>query len=298
LQRRCRDKGIHLIGDIPIYVDYDSATVWSNPQLFKLDEDRKPSVVAGVPPDYYSETGQVWNSPVYQWEEMEKTHYSWWIQRIEHLASLVDYIRIDHFRGLVGFWEIPAGSKTAVTGRWVSAPGSDLLKILAKRSAYLPIIAEDLGFITSEVREVMQEFSLPGMKVLLFAFGPGMAGSPYIPHHIPKESIVYTGTHDNTPVLGWFKTEASEEEKENLFAYVGREIQAKEISRVLIRMAMMSVANTVIIPMQDLLNLGSESRMNRPGTDIGNWRWRVREGEMNIDLAGWIKYMSGLYDRI
>jgi len=297
LQKKCREKSIFLIGDIPIYVDYDSADVWAYPGFFKLDEYQKPSVVAGVPPDYFSETGQIWNSPVYQWEEMEKTRYSWWIQRIEHLASRVDYIRIDHFRGLIGFWEIPAGSTTAITGRWVSAPGFDLLKTLAKRSAYLPIIAEDLGIITPDVREVMREFSLPGMKVLLFAFQPGMAGNPYIPHHITRDCIVYTGTHDNPPVRGWFLNEASEEEKSNLSAYLGREVQPEEINGVLIRMAMMSVANTVIIPMQDHLNLGGESRMNRPGTDLGNWRWRVQGGHLTQDIAGRINYMTRLYDR-
>lgn len=298
LRKICHDAGIFLIGDIPIYVDYDSADVWSNPQFFKLDDALMPAVVAGVPPDYFSTTGQIWNSPVYDWDAVKADQFSWWIRRIHHLASRVDYIRIDHFRGLVGFWEIPAGSPTAVTGRWVPAPGYDLLKTLAKRSACLPIIAEDLGIITPDVREVMHEFSLPGMKVLLFAFGYGMADSPYIPHNIPRDCVVYTGTHDNSPALAWFTHEASDDDKRNLFRYLGRELPPEEVSWALIRMAMMSVGNTVIIPMQDLLGLGSESRMNRPGTDTGNWRWRVSDQDCSRDLALRLSDISTIYARI
>ncbi|HWQ65551.1 MAG TPA: 4-alpha-glucanotransferase [Methanospirillum sp.] len=297
LHEACRDQGVILIGDIPIYVDYDSADVWTHPKFFKLDEEQRPTVVAGVPPDYFSETGQVWNSPVYQWEEMEKTSYSWWIQRIEHLITLVDYVRIDHFRGLVGFWEIPRGSETAISGRWVPAPAYDLLRTLERRLPYLPIIAEDLGIITADVREVIRAFSIPGMKVLLFAFGHGMPDSPYIPHNIPKECIVYTGTHDNNPARGWFTVEATEEERRNLTAYLGREVLEEEISWVLIRMAMMSVGNTVITPMQDILNLGAESRMNRPGTENGNWRWRTVESQFTPELASRLSALSALYGR-
>ncbi|WP_319578697.1 4-alpha-glucanotransferase [uncultured Methanospirillum sp.] len=295
---KCREAGILLIGDIPIYVDYDSADVWVYPRFFKLDESLKPEVIAGVPPDYFSETGQIWDSPVYEWDEIQSTGFSWWIQRIEHLASLVDYIRIDHFRGLIGFWEIPAGSETAVTGRWVPAPGYDLLNTLAKRSAYLPIIAEDLGIITPDVREVMREFSLPGMKVLIFAFGAGIAGSPYIPHNIPRDCVVYTGTHDNAPISGWFRAEASEEERRNLSAYLGHELRAEEVTWMLIRLAMMSVGNTVIIPMQDLLNLGNESRMNTPGSKTGNWLWRVKEEQIPDTLSGYLHDMTALYSRL
>ncbi len=298
LRAVCRDAGILLIGDIPIYVDYDSADVWVHPWFFKLDKDLRPAVIAGVPPDYFSETGQIWDSPVYSWEVLQESGFSWWILRIEHLASMVDYIRIDHFRGLIDFWEIPAGSETAVTGRWVSAPGYDLLKTIAKRSAYLPIIAEDLGIITPDVREVIHEFSLPGMKVLIFAFGSGIAGNPYIPHNIPRDCVVYTGTHDNVPVLGWFTSEASDEEKKNLAAYLGKEPAAEEVSWMLIRLAMMSVGNTVIIPIQDLLNLGSESRMNSPGTRDGNWLWRVSEEEITNSLSEKLHEITELYGRL
>ncbi|HWQ64844.1 MAG TPA: 4-alpha-glucanotransferase [Methanospirillum sp.] len=293
----CKDAGILLIGDIPIYVDYDSADVWVYHQLFKLDSDLKPAVIAGVPPDYFSETGQIWDSPVYEWDELKKTGYSWWIDRIEHLASMVDYIRIDHFRGLIGFWQIPAGSETAITGSWVSAPGYDLLKTIAKRSAYLPIIAEDLGIITPDVREVMREFSLPGMKVLLFAFGNGMANSPYIPHNISSNCVVYTGTHDNPPVYGWFMSEATEEEKRNLAAYLGRDPEAEEVNWMLIRLAMMSVGSTVIIPMQDILNLGNESRMNCPGTKTGNWLWRFSKEQVPVTLSEKLHALTELYAR-
>ena len=298
LRRVCRESGIILIGDIPIYVDYDSADVWTHPTLFKLDRDLNPVRIAGVPPDYFSETGQVWGSPVYEWEEMKRTRYSWWISRIEQLITRVDYLRIDHFRGLIGFWEIPAGSETAVTGRWEKAPAEDFLKTLTKKFPYLPIIAEDLGIITPDVREVMREFSIPGMKVLLFAFGHGMPASPYIPHHIPKECIVYTGTHDNNPIQGWFASDATDVEKKNLSDYLGRTLRAEEINDELIRMAMMSVAHTVIIPMQDLLNLGEESRMNRPGVDTGNWQWRVTEFQLSSDLAGKMNHLARVYDRI
>lgn len=284
LRKKCHESGIFLIGDIPMYVDYDSADVWSHPDLFQLDEDCKPLVVSGVPPDYFSETGQIWNNPVYNWDMMKEKKFDWWVSRMEHLLSLVDYVRIDHFRGLVAFWEIPAGSDTAMNGRWVEAPGFDLLQILSKRFVYLPVIAEDLGIITPDVREIMNQFSLPGMKVLLFAFGEGMPKNPYIPHNIPRECIVYTGTHDNNPVLGWYSSEASEEEKHYLSVYVGKEILPGETSWLLIRMAMLSVGNTAIIQMQDLLGLGSEARMNTPGTDSGNWRWRLPDTGIDTDV--------------
>jgi 4-alpha-glucanotransferase len=229
---------------------------------------------------------------------MEKTGYSWWIQRIEHLISFVDYVRIDHFRGLFGFWEIPAGSDTALSGRWKHAKGRDLLRSIARRNPYLPVIAEDLGVITPDVREGMRELSIPGMKVLLFAFGAGMSGSPYIPHNIVKDCVVYTGTHDNNPVRGWYDEEAGEEERTNFAAYIGKTVNPDDASRDFIRLAMMSVANTVIIPMQDILNLGSDSRMNRPGTEEGNWRWRAEQSQMTRDIAQNLRQIAGLYDRV
>jgi len=298
LRKTCKSKGIILIGDIPIYVDYDSADVWTNPGLFKLDAEQKPFVIAGVPPDYFSETGQVWNNPIYNWEEMEKNKYSWWIRRIEHLINHIDYVRIDHFRGLIEFWEIPAGSETAINGRWVMAPAKDFLRNLVRKFPYLPIIAEDLGIITPDVREVLREFSIPGMDVLLFAFGKGMAENPYIPHNITRDRIVYTGTHDNNPIQAWFAIEASVEEKKNLFAYVGREVSADEINMILIRMAMMSVANTAIIPVQDLLNLGVKSRMNQPGINAGNWIWKLDPGQLTSEISLRLRNLTEIYGRI
>ncbi len=298
LRQTCHQRGIVLIGDIPIYVDYDSADVWTHPELFQLDQDYNPLFVAGVPPDYFSETGQVWGSPVYRWEELQKTGYSWWIARIENLISHVDYLRIDHFRGLVAYWEIPAGSETAVTGRWVDAPARDFLGCLARKFPYLPIIAEDLGVITPEVREIIHDFSIPGMKILLFAFGHDMPQNPYIIHHVPADCIVYTGTHDNNPIQGWYTQDTGQVERDNLARYLGREIDAGMINDALIRLAMMSGAKTVVIPMQDLLGLGSESRMNRPGVENGNWRWRVERSAWSGDLAWRMREMARIYDRI
>lgn len=298
LRRVCREKGVLIIGDIPIYVDYDSADLWTHPSLFKLDENGRPTVIAGVPPDYFSITGQIWNSPIYNWEEMERRGFSWWISRIRHLISHVDYVRIDHFRGLCGYWEIPAGSKTAVAGRWVNAPGFNLLRTLARKGPYLPIIAEDLGVITPDVREIMHYFSIPGMKVLQFAFGFGMPDNPYIIHNIPQSSVVYTGTHDNNPALGWYTRDTNDTEKSNLTAYLGREVEPSQISRELIRLAMMSRADTAILLMQDLLNLDESSRMNKPGTETGNWIWRVSPSLITKELSDELLSMTTVYGRI
>lgn len=298
LRDTCHQNGIVLIGDIPIYVDYDSADVWTHPELFQLDHDQNPLFVAGVPPDYFSENGQVWGSPVYRWDELQKTRYSWWIARIENLISYVDYLRIDHFRGLVAYWEIPAGSETAITGRWVAAPARDFLGCLNRKLPYLPIIAEDLGVITPEVREIISDFSIPGMKILLFAFGHDMPQNPYIIHHVPADCIMYTGTHDNNPIQGWYAQDITHVERDNLARYLGRETSAEMINDALIRLAMMSRAGTVIIPMQDLLGLGSESRMNLPGVEVGNWRWRVEKSACSKDIALRMHEMARVYDRI
>ncbi|MBN1167094.1 MAG: 4-alpha-glucanotransferase [Methanospirillaceae archaeon] len=295
---RCRDAGIFLIGDIPIYIDYDSADVWSHPGFFQLDNQYKPTVVAGVPPDYFSATGQVWNNPVYNWDMIQKDQFSWWVARIKHLLLQIDYLRIDHFRGLVGYWEIPAGFKTAIQGTWKEAPARDFLRTLARKIPSLPLIAEDLGIITPDVREIMQEFSIPGMAVLLFAFEEGMADNPYILHNVSKNRILYTGTHDNNPIQAWFATEASETEKKNLSLYFGRDLSADTIHMDLIRLAMMSRADTVILPVQDLLGLGEESRMNRPGIDIGNWCWRLAPDELHSGISDMLLNLTAIYGRI
>lgn len=297
LRSWCRQKGVWIIGDIPIYVDYDSVDLWMHPELFRLDGEGNPLVISGVPPDFFSETGQVWDNPIYNWEAMEKTGFRWWVDRIRWMLSHVDHLRIDHFRGLVAYWEIPAGSDTAVHGEWTKAPVHNLLKVLTRSFPSLPVIAEDLGLITADVREVMHTFHLPGMKVLQFAFGTDMPLNPYIPHLHTRDCVVYTGTHDNNSVLGWFEDEATDLEKKHLSAYAGMPITSENVSDFFIRLALMSVANTVIIPIQDILNLGSSSRMNRPGIHEGNWRWRLDDNQLTADRAQFIHSLTRIYGR-
>jgi 4-alpha-glucanotransferase len=297
LKAYCNRRGIQIFGDIPIYVIHESADVWANPELFMLDDERKPSVVAGVPPDYFSETGQLWGNPIYRWDVLRERGYGWWIQRIEHNLGLFDLIRIDHFRGLVGYWVVPAGEMNAVNGRWMEAPAEEFLNALLRRFPHLPIIAEDLGLITSDVREIMCRFDLPGMKVLLFAFGEDLPTNPYIPHNLPRNCVLYTGTHDNNTTRGWFEKEAGPDNKERLVRYLGREISAETIHWELIRLAMMSTANTVIVPMQDILGLGEEARMNRPATTEGNWRWRLSPEQVTPSLTDALREMTELYGR-
>lgn len=293
----CQENKVQIIGDLPIYVNYDSADVWSYPELFKLDENKKPYVVAGVPPDYFSETGQLWGNPIYNWDKMGEEGYAWWINRLNHLLKLVDLVRIDHFRGFVAYWEVPADEKTAVIGQWVEAPAMDFFSQLKEKYPDLPFIAEDLGIITPDVKEVINHFQLPGMKVLLFAFGPDMATNPYLPHNFTPNCVAYTGTHDNNTIKGWFKEEALPEEKERLFKYLGRKVSAEELPWELIRLLMMSVANTVIFPMQDILGLGAEARMNHPSTPEGNWEWRLLPEQINDSLATQLGEMTEIYGR-
>jgi 4-alpha-glucanotransferase len=297
LRDYCIKKGIRMIGDIPIYVTYDSADVWTHPELFRLDDELHPIAVAGVPPDYFSKTGQLWKNPLYRWEEHERSGFSWWIHRIEHTLSLVDYTRIDHFRGLVAYWEVPAGADNAMHGKWVPAPGEKLLTLLKNRVAGLPLIAEDLGIITPDVSDLIDRFELPGMRVLLFAFTGDPSGSPHAPHNLKKNCILYTGTHDNAPVRGWLESEAAMVEKRRLFRYIGQEISADQVSPVLIRLAMMSVADTVMFPLQDILGLGTESRMNRPGTGTGNWRWQLEKDQISPLVTENLGDMTEVYGR-
>jgi 4-alpha-glucanotransferase len=297
LKSYAREKGIQIIGDIPIYVHCDSVDVWTNPEIFKLDEEKKPAFVAGVPPDYFSETGQLWGDPVYQWNGLRDRGYSWWLKRVEHNLQLFDLVRIDHFRGFAAYWEIPAGEKTAVRGKWVDGPGDDFFKILVKRFPRLPIIAEDLGIITPDVRKLMNRFKLPGMRVLLFAFGDDLATNPYVPHNYIKNCVVYTGTHDNNTVKGWFEGEATQEDKGRLFRYLGREVSVEEIPWELIKLAMMSVANLAIIPMQDILGLGTEARMNRPSITEGNWEWQLLSDQLKSSVTERLREMTEIYGR-
>jgi len=297
LKQYCNDRGIQIIGDMPIYVNFDSADVWTNQQLFKLDEHKQPYVVAGVPPDYFSATGQLWGNPIYRWDVLKETGYEWWIRRIAHSLELYDFVRVDHFRGFVGYWEVPASEKTAVNGRWVEAPAMDFFKHLIKKFPYPPIIAEDLGTITADVREVISQFGLPGMKVLLFAFGDDMSANPYIPHNYEPNCVAYTGTHDNNTVRGWFEKNAGAEEKAGLFRYLGRQLNVDGIPWELIRLLMMSVARLVIFPMQDILGLGEEARMNLPATQQGNWQWRLPPNSVTQSLIDQLAEMTRTYGR-
>jgi 4-alpha-glucanotransferase len=297
LKNYCHGKGIQIIGDIPIYVDYDGADVWVHPELFKLDENRKPYVVSGVPPDYFSQTGQRWGNPIYRWDVLKEKRYPWWTQRIAHNLALFDLARIDHFRGLVAYWEVPGSEETAVNGKWVEVPALDFFNHLREKFPGLPVIAEDLGLITPDVRDVMDHFQFPGMKVLLFAFGPDMPLNPYVPHNFSRNFVAYTGTHDINSVKGWFETEASADEKERLFRYLGRQVPADDLPQDLIRLLMMSVADTVIFPVQDVLGLGAEARMNFPSTREGNWEWRLSPELLTPQVRERLRGMTEIYNR-
>jgi 4-alpha-glucanotransferase len=291
-------QGIRIIGDLPIYVVHDSADVWVHPELFHLDETKRPVTVAGVPPDYFSETGQLWGNPVYRWEALKAQGYEWWIRRLRHNLKLYDLVRVDHFRGFVGYWEIPAGERNAIQGQWVEAPAWDFFTRITEVFNDLPIIAEDLGVITPDVTEVRRHFQFPGMKILLFAFGEDLPTHPYAPHNLERDCVVYTGTHDNNTARGWFENETSPETRERLFRYLGREVLADRIGQELIRLAMMSAADRVIFPLQDLLGLGKEARMNRPAREDGNWEWRLDPAMLTPALAKDLREMTEIYGRV
>jgi 4-alpha-glucanotransferase len=297
LKEYCNNKGVQLIGDIPIYVNMDSADAWTNSGLFKLDKEKNPSFVSGVPPDYFSKTGQLWNTPVYDWDAHKKTGYQWWIDRMAHNLKLFDLVRIDHFRGLVAYWEIQAGEKTAINGKWVKAPAKDFFSILIKQIPHLPIIAEDLGFITPDVRNLMKRFSLPGMKILQFAFTEDCLELSFLPHAFEKNCVAYTGTHDNNTVRGWFTQDASSKDRKSLYRYLGRNVSGKEIHWAMIRLALMSVAGIVILPMQDILGLGADARMNKPSIAFGNWEWRLSPGQITPGVSEHLLEITKTYGR-
>ncbi len=274
LRSYCNDNGIKVIGDIPFYVSLDSADVWANRGLFKLDYGGRPEVVAGVPPDYFSRNGQLWGNPVYRWEAHERDDYAWWTSRLAHNLAMFDTVRIDHFRGFCAYWEVKLGLRTARKGRWVEGPGDALLSAFRRAFPSLPVIAEDLGVITDDVRGLMARFDLPGMRVLQFGFGTE-TDNPNSPGNIPENCVVYTGTHDNNTSRGWFRQEATGAEKRKLEALSGRKVSAENLSECMIGVAEGSAARTAIIPVQDVLGLGSEARMNVPGKAGGNWEWRM-----------------------
>ena len=294
-----------MIGDIPIFVAFDSADVWTNPGQFKLDANGRPIVVAGVPPDYFSKTGQFWGNPLYEWERMVADGFDWWIKRVRATLQTVDIVRIDHFRGFAACWEIPGGDKTAERGSWVKAPGRELfLAIRDALGADLPIIAEDLGVITPDVEELRDEFGFPGMRILQFGFSSN-AKNIDLPHNYHRNMVVYTGTHDNDTAVGWFKSEAgkgstrdaTQIEKERAFCLQYLDTGGAEINWDFIRAVMASVANTAIVPLQDLLGLGTEARMNLPNTMSGNWSWRYAADALTDALADRLKSLTMLYGR-
>lgn len=293
LKQYAHQKGIRLLGDLPIFVAADSADVWSHPQLFHLDEENRPALVAGVPPDYFSAEGQRWGNPLYRWERMAETGFAWWKDRLRWALAQTDLLRIDHFRGFVACWAIPAEEETAIKGSWSPVPGAELFAALEEEFVDLPLIAEDLGVITDEVEALRDRFGLPGMKILQFAFDSG-ADNPYLPHNLPRHCVVYTGTHDNATTLGWW-LDLPRNSQDQVAAYVGR--RAPEIPWDLIRLAMTSVADTCILPLQDVLGLDDRARMNRPGEPEHNWGWRFRPGDLNAELAERLRDLNRISGR-
>ncbi len=303
LKKYCNEHEIKLIGDIPIFVSFDSAEVWSHPEMFYLNADGSPMVVAGVPPDYFSRTGQLWGNPLYRWDVMAQDSYRWWIERIQAELKMADIIRLDHFRGFEKYWEVPGTDTTAINGRWIPGPGAEFFKAIQKSLGALPIIAEDLGVITPEVHALRDQFGFPGMRVLQFAFSGD--SKSHRPHNYPRNCVVYTGTHDNNTTIGWFRgddigdstlsSEQRNKERQLALEYLGT--SGVEINWDFIRLATMSVADTAIVPLQDVLGLGSEARMNIPGKTTGNWRWRFTAGMLTRSLSDRLREMTELYDR-
>ena len=294
LKAYANEKGIKIIGDIPIYVAFDSADTWANPELFRLDKKNVPLAVAGCPPDYFSATGQLWGNPLYRWEYHKETGYAWWLKRLEFCYKLYDVVRIDHFRGFDEYYSIPYGDPTAEFGHWEKGPGYELFDEMKKKLGKRPIIAEDLGFLTPSVLRLVKKCGYPGMKILEFAFDSS-EDNDYLPHNYEKNCVVYTGTHDNDTVFGWYST-LKKKDRDYLKEYLGCR-NAKNLNWDLIRLAMSSVADTCIIPMQDYLGLGSEARINTPSVLGGNWDWRMPEGALTDELAEKIKNISAIYGR-
>ncbi len=288
--------GIKIIGDMPIFIAYDSADLWANKEIFSVDEDGKLETVAGVPPDYFSPTGQLWGNPLYRWKVMEKDDFLWMRKRFASLYELIDIVRIDHFRGFDAYWEIPGDAKTAVKGRWVKAPGEKLFKSLIKHLGDVPILAEDLGVITPEVEALRDKFNFPGMKILQFAFGTDME-TKFLPHNFISNCVVLTGSHDNDTTRAYFEEAKKEENHIHEHVQIYLNYFGDDIVNELIRAAYASVANIVIIPMQDILNLGGEARMNFPGKLGGNWAWRFTWEQMNENIAPHYKGLAVLYER-
>ncbi|MFH1575103.1 MAG: 4-alpha-glucanotransferase [Acidobacteriota bacterium] len=305
LWQYCRERSIRVMGDIPIFVDHDSADVWANPALFDLDAAGLPRSVAGVPPDYFSETGQLWGNPLYRWEVMEQTGYQWWVDRVRGMLDQVDWIRLDHFRGFEKYYRIPAEARTAVEGTWVEGPGNRFFSSLEQALGRLPFIAEDLGYITPEVHALRDRWGFPGMRVLQFAFGNQHPDDPFKPHNFIRNCVVYTGTHDNDTTVGWLhggirdttiSAEQARAEREFALRYLNSD--GREIHWDFIRAAIASVARVAVYPLQDVLGLGSEARMNTPAQPDGNWGWRFRQDRLTAEVATRLRELARTYGRL
>ncbi len=305
LKAHCTRNDVRILGDMPIYVALDSADVWVNRELFELQEDGRPRVVAGVPPDYFSATGQLWGNPIYCWQEHARTGYPWWIARFRRALEMLDMIRLDHFRGFEAYYEIPAGEVTAINGAWVKGPGAAIFEAVKAALGALPIVAENLGVITAEVEALRKQFDFPGMAILQFAFGNDPQAPDFKPHNYGHHLVAYTGTHDNDTVLGWWKSQAgagsirssADVAKEMEYARRYLNTDGSEINWAMIRTLMASVANTVLFPLQDVLGVGSEGRMNLPGTSSGNWRWRFRAEQLTAASGERLKKLAETYER-
>jgi 4-alpha-glucanotransferase len=304
LRYYCHERNLKLMGDLPIYVAHDSADVWANPQAFQLDERGLPLVVAGVPPDYFSATGQLWGNPIYRWQEMAAGGYAWWVERFRAIFTQFDLVRLDHFRGFQAYWEVPGGETTSVNGRWVNGPGADLFRAVKTQLGDLEVVAENLGVITPEVESIRHEFDFPGMAILQFAFGKDPQGPSFRPHNYVRDLFAYTGTHDNDTVMGWWQSEGGDSTrspedvaKEKAFARSYLAADGAEMNWCLIRNLFASVARAAIVPMQDVLGLRAESRMNKPGTLGGNWRWRLTADGFAPDHVSRLREYAVMYDR-
>ncbi len=304
VKKYANEKGVKIVGDVPIFVALDSADVWCNPQEFKLNSDGSPKFVAGVPPDYFSADGQLWGNPIYNWDAMREKNFDWWVSRVKFTLQIVDIVRVDHFRGFAASWEVPGGDKTAAGGQWVNVPGKELFETLKKEIGDLPFWAEDLGVITLDVRELRDDFSFPGMRILQYAFG-GDANNHDLPHNYINNCVAYTGTHDNDTTVGWFSSQSGagstraevEISREREFCLKYLNSDGAEIHWDFIRAIWSSVANTTIAPMQDLLGLGNEARMNLPASESGNWFWQCKSEEFSEEVAERLRNLTGVYGR-
>ena len=306
LKTYCQERGIRFMGDIPIYVAHDSADVWAHPELFDLDYQGRPNVVSGVPPDYFTANGQLWGNPIYRWDVLAASGYQWWIERFRASLALFDTVRLDHFRGFESYWEVPASETTAIHGRWVKGPGEPFLAALQSAFGELPIVAENLGVITPPVEKLRQQFGLPGMSLLQFAFGNDPQGPSFRPHNYSRDLVAYTGGHDNDTTVGWWSSSGAGDSirtpedvrKEHDFARAYLNFRDdSEINWVMIQAVLASIADVAMVPLQDVLGLGSSARMNLPGTVGGNWKWRYRPGALSGELSARLRSLVNLYDR-